>query len=203
MRKSGGASSMLKAGFLCAVFLSLALAGCAPDQSPAAATPAQAAAEARAGGNGVRDYVLGVGDKLRLKVFGEDNLSGEFQISSTGLVSLPLIGDVRAAGLTVTQLQSNITSKLAEGYMKNPRVSLEVATYRPFFIVGEIMHPGSFNYENGMSVINAVALAGGYTYRADKDEIKLKHASSGREERATEVTTVLPGDVITVPERFF
>lgn len=201
-------SASLKAAFACFALLSfLSLAACGPDSNtaPMAPLPSQTNAKAApaAASHGVRDYVLGVGDKLRLKVFGEDNLSGEFQVSSTGLVSLPLIGDVRAAGLTVSQLQSAITSKLSQGYMRNPQVSLEVSGYRPFFIVGEVMKPGSYNYENGMAVINAVALAGGYTYRADKDEIMLKHASSGHEERVTETTPVVPGDVITVHERFF
>src|SRR5271156_5937984 len=152
----------------------------------------------------VSDYVLGAGDKLRITTFGEDDLSGEFQVSSTGIISMPLIGEVKAAGLTVSQVQSTITNKLADGYMKSPHVSLEVLNYRPFFIVGEVMKPGSYNYVNGMSVINAVAMAGGYTYRADKDDIKIKHGGNeGKEEKVDESTTVVPGDVITVPERFF
>jgi len=164
--------------------------------------PAQAAGATHGSTNG--DYVLGVGDKIRVTTFGEDDLSGEFQVSSTGTVSMPLIGEVPAAGTTVAQLQSAITSKLASGYMKKPDVSIEVLNYRPFFIVGEVMKPGSYNYVNGMSVINAVALAGGYTYRADKDDIKVKHGGPGaQEEDATEATPVMPGDVVNVPERFF
>ena len=152
----------------------------------------------------ISDYVLGVGDKLRITTFGEDDLSGEFQVSSTGMISMPLIGEVKAAGLTISQVQNTITSKLSEGYMKNPHVSLEVLNYRPFFIVGEVMKPGSYNYVNGMSVINAVAMAGGYTYRADKDDIKIKHGGpDAQEEPASEGTTVTPGDVVNVPERFF
>jgi polysaccharide export outer membrane protein len=101
-------------------------------------------------------------------------------------------------------VQAAIVSRLANGYMKDPHVSLQVSTYRPFFIVGEVMKPGSYTYVNGMTVINAVALAGGYTYRADKDDIKLKHGGpQGQEQRVDETTTVLPGDVVTVPERFF
>jgi protein involved in polysaccharide export with SLBB domain len=172
----------------------------APYQTQAAAAPAPQASSVA----GITDYVLGVGDKMQLTVFGEDDLSGEFQVSSTGMVSLPLIGDVRAAGQTMSQVQDTITRKLAEGYMKSPHVSLQVSSYRPFFIVGEVMKPGSYTYVNGMSVINAVALAGGYTYRADKDDIKLKHGGPGaQDEKAGETTAVVPGDVITVPERFF
>ncbi|MDX2028940.1 MAG: polysaccharide biosynthesis/export family protein [Alphaproteobacteria bacterium] len=163
------------------------------------ATPSPAPAPQK-----ISDYVLGVGDKLKITVFGEDNLSGDFEISSTGVISMSLIGEVKASGLTITQVQNTITRKLSEGYMKNPHVSLQVLNYRPFFIVGEVMKPGSYNYVNGMTVINAVALAGGYTYRADKDDIKVKHGGpDAKEEPAKEGTAILPGDVVNVPERFF
>lgn len=150
------------------------------------------------------EYVLGIGDKLRITTFGEAELSGEFEVSSTGKIAMPLIGEVAAAGETVVKVQESIRSELASGYLKDPRVSIEVLTYRPFFILGEVMKPGSYDYVNGMTVVNAVALAGGYTYRADKDAITLKHsAGDGKEERVAEEATVLPGDVINVPERFF
>lgn len=150
------------------------------------------------------DYVLGVGDKVKIVTFGEADLSGNFEVSSTGHISMPLIGEVNASGQTVAQLQSTITSKLSQGFMKNPHVSIEVLGYRPFFIVGEVMKPGSYNYVNGMTVINAVAMAGGYTYRADKDDIKLKHNNGDNtEEKVSETAIVHPGDVISVSERFF
>jgi protein involved in polysaccharide export with SLBB domain len=150
------------------------------------------------------DYVLGVGDKLQITVFGEDDLSGEFQVSSTGTLSMPLVGEIPAAGQTAATVQHEIEAKLGNGYMKDPHVSLQVSTYRPFFIVGEVMKPGSYTYVNGMTVINAVALAGGYTYRADKDDIKVKHGGvQGQEQHGEETTAVQPGDVVTIPERFF
>lgn len=154
--------------------------------------------------SGISDYVMGVGDKLLITVFGEEDLSGEFQVSSTGTISMPLIGEVKAAGETSTQVQATIVSKLSQGYMKDPHVTLQVSSYRPFFIVGEVMKPGSYTYVNGMTVINAVALAGGYTYRADKGDIKLKHGGpEGQEQQVEESSPVVPGDVITIPERFF
>lgn len=191
----GGAK---KAGILVAIlWLGLSCAAQADDKAAQAAGAAPSS-------SGINDYVLGVGDKLQVTVFGEDDLSGEFQVSSTGTVSMPLIGEVRAAGQTASQVEAAIVGKLASGYMKDPHVSLQVATYRPFFIVGEVMKPGSYTYVNGMTVINAVALAGGYTYRADKGDIKLKHGGpDGQEAKAGESTPVLPGDVISVPERFF
>jgi polysaccharide biosynthesis/export protein VpsN len=150
------------------------------------------------------DYVLGIGDKLKITVFGEADLSGEFEVSSTGMISMPLVGDVKATGSTIGKFKSAITSKLQSGYMKDPKVSMEVLNYRPFYIVGEVMKPGNYNYVNGMTVINAVAVAGGYTYRADKDDIKLKRGGeNGKEEKVQESTTVNPGDVVSVPERFF
>lgn len=149
------------------------------------------------------EYVLGIGDKLRITTFGESELSGEFEVSSTGKIAMPLIGEIPAAGETVVKVQERIRNQLAGGYLKDPRVSIEVLTYRPFFILGEVMKPGSYDYVNGMTVVNAVALAGGYTYRADKDAMTLKHATDDKEERVPEQATVMPGDVINVPERFF
>lgn len=152
----------------------------------------------------VSDYVLGVGDKIRITVFGEPDLTGEFEVSSSGAIAMPLIAETKAQGLTLDQLKGKLTARLADGYLKDPKVSLEVLNYRPFFIVGEVMKPGSYNYVNGMTVINAVALAGGYTYRADKDDIKIKHGGdNGVEEKAAENATVMPGDVIRIAERFF
>jgi protein involved in polysaccharide export with SLBB domain len=171
---------------------------------PTIAIQAQTEAPAAPSG-GPATYVLGIGDKLRITVFNEPSLSGDFEISSTGIISMPLIGDVQAAQQTVEQVQTTITRKLADGYMKSPHVNLEVLNYRPFFIIGEVMKPGSYNYVNGMAVVNAVALAGGYTYRADKDGITLKHGGvdGKQEEHVNELTIVSPGDVINVPERFF
>jgi protein involved in polysaccharide export with SLBB domain len=187
-------SSLLAFAFLAAFFLLAAQDGVRAQEQP----PASAAT------GGISDYVLGVGDKLRITVFNEADLSGDFEISSTGMISLPLIGEVEAAHRTVSQVQATITHKLADGYMKSPHVNLEVLNYRPFFILGEVMKPGSYNYVNGMSVVNAVALAGGYTYRADKDEITVKHGGPNEKEvRVNETTTIMPGDVVNVPERFF
>ncbi|MCB1693361.1 MAG: polysaccharide export protein [Pseudomonadales bacterium] len=150
-----------------------------------------------------RVYSLGVGDRLRVIVFGEDNLSGEFEIGSQGSINLPLIGDVLAEGGTIDELEDRVEARLAEGYLINPRVSIEVMNYRPFYILGEVNVPGSYTYVNGMTVLNAVAMAGGFTYRADEDDIQLSRPGS---ETALEVrldTPLLPGDIIRVEERFF
>ncbi len=122
-------------------------------------------------------YVLGSGDELRITVFGEKDLSGKFEIGGHGSLSLPLIGEVQATGLTLKDLASRISTKLKDGYLKRPRVSIEVLNYRPFYIIGEVKEPGSYPYVAGMTVLNAVALGKGFTYRADKNDIKVKRAN--------------------------
>ncbi|OKH87458.1 polysaccharide biosynthesis/export family protein [Thalassospira sp. TSL5-1] len=150
-------------------------------------------------------YTLGSGDKVRITVFGEPDLSGEFEVSGEGQISLPLIGIVSAGGKTLHELSSDIETKLKDGYLVDPKVSAEVMNYRPFYILGEVKEPGSYPFVNGMSVLNAVALGGGFTYRADKDDILIIRGGdeSRKPEKATPETIVLPGDIVRVEERFF
>jgi polysaccharide export outer membrane protein len=151
------------------------------------------------------EYTLGAGDKLRITVHESPDLTGEFMVGGSGTVSMPLIGDVPAGGLTVRQLADAIAAKLTPDYLKNPRVSIEVLNFRPFDIIGEVNKPGSYPYRPGMTILNAVAIAGGFTYRANKSDMYIKRAKDpeGQEVEATTETTVLPGDVIRVKERFF
>lgn len=150
-------------------------------------------------------YRLGSGDKLRVSVFGQTELNGEYVVDGAGNVQLPLIGLVKAAGRTVSDFQKNLTAKLAEGFFVNPSVSVEVANYRPFYIIGEVRNPGEFPYVNGMTVLNAVALAGGFTSRADDTEVYIRRNGASKEVQlpTDETTKVQPGDFIRVPERFF
>jgi polysaccharide export outer membrane protein len=151
-------------------------------------------------------YLLGSGDKVRVTVFGETDLTGEYEIDSSGMIAFPLVGEVRASGGTERVLEGNIARKLRSGYLKNPTVSVEVLTYRPFFILGEVKRPGSYAYKNGLNVLNAVAMAGGYTYRA-KSNVWVITRSGDKAYQEREVTNgdfiVRPGDTIFVPERFF
>lgn len=150
------------------------------------------------------EYRLGSGDQLRITVFGQTDLSGNFEVGSDGSISMPLIGDVYAAQLTLQELESSIVAKLKPGYLINPQLSVEVASYRPFYIIGEVKNPGSYAYVGGMRVVNAVAMAGGFTYRAREAELLITRAADGgKKESAGQNTLVLPGDVIEVPERFF
>lgn len=151
------------------------------------------------------NYRLGAGDHVRILVFGQPDLSGEFQVDGSGNLALPLVGNINADGLSAKQLEKAIMEKLSPDYLKDPRVSAEVITYRPFYIVGEVKNPGNYPYTNGMTVINAVAMAGGFTYRARDDDFYITRAkdSSKKDEEAKQQTIVHPGDVITVRERWF
>ena len=146
-------------------------------------------------------YRLGPGDKLRVTVFNEGDLSGEFAIDGQGFVRLPLIGQVQAAGLTTFGLESRIAGGFVNGgYLISPRVSVEIMSYRPFYIIGEVSKPGEYAYVNAMTAPNAIALAGGYTDRATESTIWVRHEgeTSEREVAADETTRILPGDVIRV-----
>ena len=150
-------------------------------------------------------YKLGPNDKLRLIVFGEDNLSGEFVVSGTGSVSLPLIGGVKAQGLTIKQFEESITAKYKNGYLNDPKVSVEVLNYRPFFITGEVKNGGEYPYKNGLTVQDAVAVAGGYTYRANTDKVHIRRAGQNQEieVQLNQRIPIVPGDNIKIPERYF
>lgn len=151
------------------------------------------------------EYKLGPGDKIRIIVFGEPDLGGEFVVSGEGTVSLPLIGDQRSTGLTSAQLQKQIEASLSDGYLKDPRVNVEVLTFRPFYILGEVTSPGEYAYSNGLTVLNAVARASGFTYRADKRKVYIKRAGEN-DERSYPLTTstlVEPGDTVRIGERYF
>ena len=150
-------------------------------------------------------YTLGSGDKVRVTVYEEKELSGEFEVTGEGDISMPLIGSVYALNKSARQLERDIEEVLKEGYLKSPRVSIEVMNYRPFYILGEVQEPGSYPYVNGMTVFNAVALGGGFTYRANKERITIIRASGANQEPQTinPDDVVLPGDVVRVEERFF
>ncbi len=151
------------------------------------------------------EYRLGAGDRVKITVFGHDDLSGEFEIDSAGRLSLPLIKLVQAAGLTEEELEEAITRKLKPDYLVNPKVSVDILTYRPFYIIGEVKNPGSYPYTSGMTVVNAVALGGGYTYRAKKNGITVIRANDPERKKikADHNTRIYPGDIIEVPERWF
>ena len=123
----------------------------------------------------------GPGDKIRVTVFGESDLSGEYQVDGSGMVRLPLIGTLRAAGYTAPALEQAIAAALADGYLKYPRVNVEIATYRPFYIIGAVNRPGQYPYVDHMNALNAVALAGGFTDQAVESTLYIRHEGSTKE----------------------
>lgn len=152
-----------------------------------------------------QEYRLGSGDLLRITVFNQKDLSGDYTINGVGQISLPLIGDVNAKDLTAKQVEQGIADKLMPDYLLNPRVSVQVLNYRPFYILGEVKQPKSYPYVDGMTYLNAVAIAGGYTYRAKEDHVVVIRMNDPQKRELTLKMDekVLPGDVIHIEERFF
>lgn len=153
----------------------------------------------------IADYRLSINDKLRITTFGEDSLTGEFVVGPAGRIALPLIGEIQAAGLSAADLQRAIEATLRDGYLKDPRVSVEVLSFRPFYILGEVNKPGAYPYASGMTVLNAVATANGFTYRANTKKVFIKRADEAKEHeyRLTSSTPVTPGDTVRIDERYF
>lgn len=169
-------------------------------EAPAPAVQVQTAATANAA------YSLGNGDRLRVTVFGEEDMSGEFLVDSTGQVSIPLVGEVPAAGRTVRDFQRELESRLIDGgILLKPRVSAEVINFRPFYILGEVGLPGEYPYTDALTVMNAVATAQGFSYRANKKIIGILGVGDTEEQlvRLTPDLKVRPGDTIRIRERVF
>lgn len=171
--------------------------------------PMQEAEAARAGlpilTQDLSDYRLGSGDALRITVFGEADLSGDFTVNTQGAIAFPLIGDVTAGGRTLRELEVELADRLRGSYVLQPNISIEVTNHRPFFILGEVNAPGTYPYAGGLTVLNAVATAGGFTPRADQRRVYVKHAGDTQERiyALTTAASVRPGDTIRIPERRF
>lgn len=148
-----------------------------------------------------QEYRLGSQDKISVTVFGEEDLSGDFELDGEGKVAMPLLGDIHLGNMTLREAEKAIADRLTPDYLLDPKVSIQVANYRPFYILGEVKSPGGYPFVNGMTVVQAVALAGGFTYRARTDNVVIVRSSS--RQVASQTTAVMPGDIIEVPERFF
>lgn len=179
-------------GFLLGAVL---VAGCASTSTPELRELAEAAAA---------EYQLGPGDELRVTVFGEPELTGGYTVGSRGTIAYPLVGEIEAVGLTIPAFTDRLRTALS-AYVRQPNVSIEVANYRPFFILGEVQRPGTYPFSANLTVPNAVATAGGFTYRANRNRIFIKHANEEAERSypLTTSTPVLPGDTVRVGERLF
>lgn len=150
-------------------------------------------------------YQLASGDRLRVIVFGQDNLSNIYSVDAQGLISMPLVGTVKASGLTLRDLEHQIEARLRNGYLREPRVSIEVDQYRPFFVLGEVLNSGQYPFVAGMTVQTAVAIAGGFTPRAYQSTAEITRFINGDVVTATVPITypVRPGDTVVIRERWF
>lgn len=164
--------------------------------------------------DGYRDSAIAVrdgglrlqsGDKIRITVFGEDKLSGDFEIDPGGTVSLPLAGTVRAAGLTKSEFEQRLTRKFRSEYLRDPKVTVDITSFRPFYVIGEAARVGEFSYKSSLNVLTALAIAGGTTYRADDSRVYIQRSGEGgfKEYPMSSEVPIYPGDLIRVPERYF
>jgi polysaccharide export outer membrane protein len=201
-------ASLLGRGLLVAF---LALAACDSDstpivQAPDGATSQLASTNAPGGAAAGPGYKLGPNDRVRIIVFGQPTLTGEYSLDGNGVLAFPLIGNLPAQGVTTAELQKMIAAKLEPDYLVNPSVSAEVVTRRPFYVIGEVHKPGNYPYVTDMTALNAVAMAGGFTYRARKNDFYIKRLDqNGKMVRipATGGTVLQPGDTLEVRERLF
>jgi polysaccharide export outer membrane protein len=199
--------SRLRSRFLVMVLVAAALGGCmrrGPDPY-AQPYPVYAPAYAQAAPFESQPYTLDSGDRLRIAVFGQEGLTNSYVVDAGGFVNLSLIGPVPARGATPVQLSQTIAEKLRQGYVREPHVSVEVEAYRPFFILGEVTAPGQYPYVANMTAETAIAIAGGYSPRAEKKSMQLTRVINGQSVRSKVPPYFLlrPGDTITVPERWF
>jgi polysaccharide export outer membrane protein len=152
------------------------------------------------------DYHLAAGDQVRIITFSDEQLTGDFRVNDGGNIALPLLGPVHAEGLTTNQLERKVVQTLQQKNLyRDPSVAVEVISYRPVFVLGEVAKPGQYPYQPGMSVVTAVAVAGGFTYRAVQDTASIVRITKGKSEefKADRESLVRPGDVITIFERRF
>ena len=221
---------MREARFLLAILATLAAVSCARQQQPhvtqydsqqSAALPYAAASAPPSYGTGgpyvaapygyaaaavyEPPYTLDAGDRLRVVVFGQDGISNSYIVDAGGNVNLPLVGTVPARGASTQQLAQRIAERLRQGYVREPHVSVEVETYRPFFILGEVTTPGQYPYVADMTVEKAIAIAGGFAPRANKRTVELTRDAAGQPVKADVPLTfpLRPGDTVVVKERWF
>ena len=185
--------NLRKLGIAAVLALSVGCSSSTANLAPIASTP-------------LAPYLLGAGDEVRITVFGLDAVNNSYTISDTGEISLPLVGAVAAQGKTIHQLETVIGEALrTRDVVRSPSVSAQVQRYRPFFILGEVQKPGQYAYVPGMSVLTAVSIAGGYTFRAQTDRAIITRSGTQRivQGMARPDTPILPGDTVLVKEAWF
>ena len=180
--------------------LAVQLAGCYGDYGPVVGEPDPVLPPTHVAS------VIQPGDVLKVTIYGEEGLTGSYTVNPAGEISMPLIGNVRAAGLTRGALEHEITHRYVAGkYLTEPKVTIDTSVYQPIYVLGETLRPGAYPYSAGLNVLTAVTLAGGFTYRASKTTALIQHAGETiwNEYPLAATTTIEPGDLIRVPERYF
>ena len=205
---SGDAYMSRRKNIVCLLLAALMLAGCAAStsmQSDPDAVSLASYAAVRPARLSDGPYTLGPGDRLRVKAYSDPDLTGEYEVGSSGFVSIPLVGQVRASGLTTRQLEQSIIGKMKGKLAQEPKINIEIAAYAPFYVYGEVKKAGEYPFHPGITVADAVAVAGGLTYRANEDRVFLRRAGSSVEQMVTLAVPVrvYPGDNIRIAERFF
>jgi len=199
-RAKGIGDAMIGRVFVCNALLAVALlmSGCSAGSLSEVEQQSMAAAATAA-------PKLAPGDKIRIDVYGEDKLSGEYQIDQSGQISLPLAGTVKAQGMTQSEFEQTLAQKFRSEYLKNPKVTVTITTLQPFYVIGEVGKPGQYDYRSGLNVLTAIAVAGGPTYRASRSKVEIQRRGKTRmaEYPISASVPILPGDVINVPERYF
>ena len=193
---------------LASLAIALALAGCSTAGNSDIAFPMQVAQlqpTANSPKTSYGPYALRPNDQVRVQVYNEPDITGDYQVDSAGYLSIPLAGRVKAAGLTASQLEHSITSRLKGGILNDPRVTIQVSTYAPIYIHGEVKKSGEFPFRPGLTVMDAVAAAGGFTYRADDSRAYVRRSGAAAEfvYPLDARVLVFPGDNIRIPERYF
>jgi protein involved in polysaccharide export with SLBB domain len=145
------------------------------------------------------------GEKVHITVYDEPSLTGDYQVDPSGFLSLPLAGTVKAAGLNQQELEQELTTKYRSGYLKDPKITVGISEFRPFYIVGEVEKPGAYPYSGGLTVLSAIAIAGGTTYRANQSSALIQHVGDDKmhEYNMDAPIPILPGDIIQIPRRYF
>lgn len=189
-------------GLALAVVSALAVAGCG---GGLASVGAMGTGSIDAAQPAVEAMRLQAGDKIRVTVYGEDKISGEYEIDPSGFVSLPLAGTVQAAGLTKISLEQSLSEKLKSNYLRDPKVTVDVATFRPIYVLGEVQKPGEYPFRSGLNVVSAMAVAGGATYRASNSRVLIQRSGEPalKEYALDPSVPIMPGDVLRIPERYF
>ena len=150
------------------------------------------------------EYFLGANDLLNIHVFNEPELSGQFQVQANGTINMPLIGVVNIAGQTPEQAKHIIENELSQGYLIQPDVSIEITEHRSFYIMGEVKNPGQYEYKGDLTAMGAVAMAGGFTYRAKRKQFKLLRTPENNDYQKVQThEAISPGDILLIEERFF